>query len=92
MSNIPLARSKLLLVRQFHPTPAVRRLIKEALDLMHRRKPKFRAPPEYKGMNRTQRRRARTLRREGMSIHRIALVLRTTNGRVSEAVSGKAHR
>jgi len=94
MSNIPLARTKLESIL-LNPRMLVRErraLLAAALKLMHRRKAKFKAPKEIKAMTPAQRRRARKLRyRDRLSIHRIALILGTTHGRVSEAVSGKAH-
>jgi len=91
MSNIPLARSKLLSAQSCKRMVEVQFLIKQSLALLDRRKPKFKAPPENPGLTRAGRRKARALRREGYSIHRIALILHTTHGRISEAVSGKAH-
>jgi len=91
MSNIPLARRKLQSAQNLKRLAEVQVLIKQSLKLLDRRKPKFKAPPEHKSLTRSQRKEARRLRREGLSIHRIALILKTTSGRISEAANGKAH-
>lgn len=82
MSNIPAAQ-KLI-------AEAIR-LLKKAAPMLPRRKPKFRARKENSKLTPQQKRYARRLRRQGYSVYRIAKMLNTNHGRISEAVSGKAH-
>lgn len=72
MSNIPKARELLL----------------EALTLLDREKPKFRAAKKYPRLTEPQKREARFLREDyGLSLNEIAQKLNTNIGRVSEAVN-----
>ena len=89
MSNIPAARQQLKEAR-LHIAKA-QYLIDEALALLDRRKAEFRAERSLPTMTEFQKAKARKLRAKGMSLYEIAKVLKTNHGRVSEAVSGKAH-
>jgi uncharacterized Fe-S cluster-containing protein len=72
--------------------PEARRYLKLALKLLDRRKPKFKAARELSRMTPLQKRLARKMRAKGYSIYKIAKILKTNHGRVSEVVSGKAHK
>jgi len=61
------------------------RLISEAMELLHRRKPAFVAPRTQPPLTPAQKRRARALRKKGMSIYAIAQKLKANHGRISEA-------
>ena len=89
MSNIPEARKQLREAR-VHIAKA-QYLIDEALALLDRRRPEFSAKRTLGPMTEFQKAKARKLRAKGMSLYEIAKVLKTNHGRVSEAVSGKAH-
>ena len=89
MSNIPEARKQLREAR-IHIAKA-QYLIDEALALLDRRRPEFSAKRSLPTMTEFQKAKARKLRAKGMSLYEIAKVLKTNHGRVSEAVSGKAH-
>jgi len=94
MSNIPRARE---LLEQLLANPMImyaerNKIVREALELMHRRKAKFRVSKEIKTLTPRQKKQARHLRNKcGWSVLRIAQTLGTNHGRVSEAVRGKAH-
>ena len=89
MSNIPAARKMLKEARAL--IAEAQDLIDEALALLDRRKAEFRAERSLPTMTDFQKAKARKLRAQGMSLYEIAKVLKTNHGRVSEAVSGKAH-
>jgi len=89
MSNIPAAR-KMLREARIHIAKAQYQ-IDEALALLDRRRPEFSAKRTLPTMTEFQKTKARKLRAKGMSLYQIARVLKTNHGRVSEAVSGKAH-
>jgi hypothetical protein len=93
MSNIPLARTLLTeILSTYKLRPKARRLLLKALREMTRRKPDFRHSREYKRLNPLERRQARTLRRKGYSLAKIARRIGIGNtGRISEAVNGRAH-
>lgn len=89
MSNIPDARQKLQEARMLLRDALA--LVDEALAQSHRRKPEFTAPRTRKGLTAAQKRDARRLRKRGLSLMQIATKLKANHGRVSEAISGKAH-
>jgi len=94
MSNIPRARKLLegLLANPMIMYHERNKIVTEALELMHRRKAKFRVRKEIKTLTPKQKRQARHLRNKcGWSVLRIAQELKTNHGRVSEAIRGKAH-
>jgi len=90
MSDIPRARRILQWAlaedRDLHAT---RKAINRALRLMTRKSPEFRVEHDAEPMNDRKRKRARILRRQGISLRNIALALNTNIGRVSEAINGK---
>ena len=92
MSDIPRARAILrsALQLEFNADPHfLRKAITAALRHMTREKPKFRVEHDAEPMNDRKRKRARILRRQGISLRNIALALNTNIGRVSEAINGK---
>jgi len=89
MSNIPQARRELLEV--LTELDVMRATVTVALRLLDRRKPDFRATRETPPLSPAQKKRCRTLRKNGYSILHIARLLKTNHGRVSEAINGKAH-
>jgi len=93
MSNIPKARELLRTLLDEYKLPLeAHRLVVRALREMNRRKAAFRAPRENKRLTPAERRKAKRLREMGFSLAKIAKRIGTDNlGRVSEAVSGKAH-
>lgn len=84
-SNVPQART--LLHEATLQIAEAQRLIDEALALMSRRKPDFRAARQVPRLTDAQKARARRLRKKGMSILDIAHRLNTNHGRISEACS-----
>lgn len=82
-SNIPHARA--LLRTATLQIAEAQRIIDEALALMDRRKPDFRAKRQQPSLTEAQKARARRLRKQGMSILDIAHKLNANHGRVSEA-------
>jgi hypothetical protein len=59
------------------------------LKLMTRKAPAFRVEHDAEPMTDHKRKRARNLRRKGLSLRAIALALNTNMGRVSEAINDK---
>ena len=93
MSDIPRARRILqyilnIDVLETDPVGS-RHRIRRALALMTRKSPEFRVEHDVEPMNDRKRKRARIMRRNGLSLRAIALALNTNIGRVSEAVNGK---
>ena len=96
MSDIPRAREILQAALQHHEqyntAPGfLRRYIREALKLMTRKSPAFRVEHDAKPMTNYKRKRARDMRRKGLSLRAIAVALNTNIGRVSEAINGQPH-
>jgi hypothetical protein len=90
MSDIPQARKELHQV--LTAIDVARTTIIGALRMLDRRKPDFRAHRETPTLTAAQKRRCQELRKKGYSILRIARIMKTNHGRVSEAVSGRAHK
>lgn len=90
MSNIPQARKELeqvlTMIDVMHAT------IEGALKMLDRRKPGFRAERSTPALSPIQKQRCRDLRKKGYSVLKIAQILKTNHGRVSEAINGKAHQ
>jgi hypothetical protein len=82
-SDVPHAR--ILLAEAAAHVAEADRLITEATDLLHRRKPAFVAPRTQKPLSAAQKTRARRMRKKGMSVLEIARRLNTNHGRISEA-------
>jgi len=90
MSDIPRARRILQWALAEEPDLYdTRKAINRALRLMIRKAPAFRVEHDAEPMNDRKRKRARILRRNGLSLRAIALALNTNIGRVSEAINGK---
>jgi len=90
MSDIPRARRILQwALAEGIPLNATRKAIERALGLMTREKPEFRVEHDAEPMTAHKCKRARNLRRKGLSLRAIALALNTNIGRVSEAINGK---
>jgi hypothetical protein len=92
MSDIPRARAILrsALKLEFNTDPHfLRKAITAALKLMTRKSPAFRVEHDAEPMTNHKCKRARNLRRKGLSLRAIALALNTNIGRVSEAINGK---
>jgi hypothetical protein len=92
VSDIPQARTILAEAIRLDEASKIRRSILRALDLMVRRKPSFRCKAEIPKLTRDQKRRAVRLRSTGMPMNRIARMLGTNLGRISEAVNGRRRR
>ena len=87
MSDIPRARGILnWAINEELDLEATRKAIRRALRHMTRKSPEFRALDDSERMTPAKRRSARKLRQQGWAIRKIAEVLHTNGGRVSEAV------
>jgi hypothetical protein len=90
MSEIPRARRILQwALAEDHGLDTTRAAIRRALALMTRKSPAFRVEHDAEPMTDRKRLRARRMRARGMSMRKIAEVLHTNGGRVSEAINGK---
>ena len=89
MSDIPRARNKLLVALDLNDIDECKHWVRMALKLMTRKSPAFRVEHDAEPMTDHKRKRARNLRRKGLSLRAIASALNTNIGRVSEAINGK---
>ena len=89
MSDIPKARRILMLVADEPDAFVLRKAVREALKLMHRKRPKFIHKPQYAKLDAAGEAAARRLRAKGISLNDIALRLHTNMGRVSTAINRK---
>jgi DNA-binding NarL/FixJ family response regulator len=89
MSSIPAARDILVrAIKYAHgDINVLRTAIEDALALMTRESPDFRAPVEIPPLTFEQRQQARALRNQGMSLNEIARQLDTNIGRISECIN-----
>jgi DNA-binding NarL/FixJ family response regulator len=89
-SNIPKARAILenaLATAVFKQS--FQKAIREALALMKREQPAFKAPPRYPKLTDAQAVEALRLRASGWGVNDIARELDTNSGRVSEVINPK---
>lgn len=84
MSNIPEARR---LLREALDCDTPHEHIREALALLDRKKPAFKARAKVEPLSETKRIEARRMREGGMALNDIARRLNTNIGRVSEAIN-----
>jgi hypothetical protein len=89
MSDIPLARAKLYDALECTTLAGCKAAIGAALNLMIRDTPAYRVPATHTPMTRPEVKRAKLLRRQGMSVDTIAKRLGHNIGRISEAINGK---
>lgn len=89
MSDIPRARARLQDALNSKTLSDCNLHVYAALTLMTRKSPAFRVKYDAEPMTERKRKRARNLRRKGLSLRAIALDLNTNIGRVSEAINGK---
>jgi hypothetical protein len=89
MSDIPRARNTLLVALDLDDIDECKHWVRMALKLMTRKSPAFRVEHDAEPMTDHKRKRARNLRRKGLSLRAIALALNTNIGRVSEAINRK---
>jgi len=87
VSNIPEAR-RILIEALEDETPHEH--IREALKLLDRKQPAFRAARSIKALTDAQKAEARRLRADGMPVNSIARKLGTNHGRVSEDCAPEA--
>jgi hypothetical protein len=91
MSDIPRAREILqkALDSDHGNEKLLRYCIREALRLLDREKPEFKAPRKLPTLTHDQVEFCRELRSDGLPLNEIARKLGTNIGRVSEAINGK---
>ncbi|HSR80895.1 MAG TPA: hypothetical protein VLL28_08975 [Hyphomicrobiaceae bacterium] len=90
MSDVPAAKRAIdMLLKRADMTPFVRSGLTYARSLLDREKPEFIVEPFIPPMTKEQVRAARKMRAEGMALQKIADILGSQIGRVSEAVNDK---
>lgn len=90
MSDIGKVREILQTIRRTDDVKVLHRGIDVALPLLDREAPQFKAKPDAIGtLTEEEKQRCKALRAKGWSLKRIANEMRTTIGRVSEAINDK---
>lgn len=87
MSNVPRARKMLTETLRSDDLGFVHGGVRNALELLYRKQPKFKADAEYHKLSPSQRLEALRMRQTGIGINTIARELGTNHGRVSEALT-----
>jgi hypothetical protein len=87
MSDIPRARELLKKALESNEEWSGYSYVEEALLLLDRKKPTYIAPSKVRALSPFNVAYVRELRRVGLSLHEIAVKLKTNVGRVSEACS-----